>query len=186
MSNFEKSLVGLPFYEKESQEGLDITLKNIDDRLNELDVDTSVIVQVNGPETAQGQGIDFNIDQSKYNAEIEVVKSDKLGQTRALNDLMAEAAFRGIQRAFMTDADIYRFPGSMKAMWEQADKPVVGARYRPYPVEVVEEVFGPCLMRSACCTKCSMVIRRLKHVMHFGIMILIARIGLKPRSCSWM
>ena len=138
----ERTLVGLPLYEKESKEGIEITLGNIDDRLNELDIDSSVVIQLNGPETAAGNAPELTIDHSKYNAEIEVIQSERLGQTRALNDLISNAAAREIERAFMTDADIYRFPGSMKAMWEQGDRPVVGARYRPYPIEIVEAEFG--------------------------------------------
>lgn len=138
----ERTLVGVPFYEKESQQGLDITLKNIDDRLNELAIDSSIVVQVNGPETAQGQGPDFVVNASSYNAHIEVIKSDRLGQTRALDDLIGLSAVRGIHHAFMTDADVYRFPGSLKAMWEQADKPIIGAHYRPYPIQIVEAEFG--------------------------------------------
>jgi hypothetical protein len=30
----------------------------------------------------------------------------------------------------------------MKKMWEQEDKVIVGARYRPYPIEIVEAEFG--------------------------------------------
>lgn len=138
----ERTFVGLPLYEQESREGLEITLGNIDGRLNELNVDSPIVIQVNGPETAAGNPPDLAIDQSKYNAEIEVITSESLGQTRALNDLIGSAAVRGVERAFMTDADIYRFPGSMRAMWEQGEKPVVGARYRPYPIDIVEAEFG--------------------------------------------
>lgn len=138
----ERTIVGLPLYEKESREGLEVTLENIDDRLNELDIDSSVVIQVNGPETASGNPPDLAINQSRYNAEIEIISSERIGQTRALNDLIASAAIRDVQRAFMTDADVYRFPNSMKEMWERGDRPVVGARYRPYPIEVVEAEFG--------------------------------------------
>lgn len=138
----ERTIVGLPLYEKESREGLEVTLENIDDRLNELGIDSPIVIQVNGPETAAGNPPDLVINQSKYNAEIEVIHSDQIGQTRALNNLIATAAIRGVKHAFMTDADIYRFPNSMKEMWEQGDHPVVGARYQPYPIEVVESEFG--------------------------------------------
>jgi hypothetical protein len=139
----ERTLVGLPLYEDETQQGLEVTLDNIDTQLNELGIDSSVVVQVNGPETAEGRPPGFVIDQSRYNTEVEVVASERLGQTRALDDLVRTAAVRGIARAFMTDADIYRLPGAMTAMWDQAERPIVGARYRPYPVQVVEAEFGP-------------------------------------------
>ena len=142
MPNQEKTLVGVPFYEKEGQECLDITLRNIDTSLSNLNIDASVIVQLNGPDTAKDRPPYLSVAQSNYNAEIEIVNSPRIGQTLAVNDLIKEASRRGIARAFITDADIYRFPSSLKNMWRQGDKLVVGARYRPYPLEIVEAAFG--------------------------------------------
>lgn len=131
MTYGEKTLVGVPFYEKEGNDCLDITLQNIDSCLNNLGVDASILVWVNGPETSQGQPPSFNIKQSQYNADITVINSQKLGQTRAIDDIMDDASNRGIGRVFITDADIYRFPDSLKEMWKHPDTSVVGAHYRP-------------------------------------------------------
>lgn len=138
----ERTLVGVPFYEKEGQECLDVTLHNIDQCLSKLAIDASVIVQINGPDTATGVDSGLKADSSHLNAEVEIVHSEKLSQARAMDDLINEAATRNIGRIFLTDADIYRFTDSMQNMWQHDDKLIVGARYRPYPIEIVEAEFG--------------------------------------------
>jgi len=138
----EKTIVGVPFYEKEGQECLDITLKNIDNCLSKLAIDASIIVQVNGPDTAERARTDLSVNESQFNAEIEIVASDRVGQALAMDDIIETAKNRTIDRIFLTDADIYRFPDSMRNMWLTEDKAVVGARYRPYPLEIVEAHFG--------------------------------------------
>jgi hypothetical protein len=138
----EITFVGLPLYEEADPEGLVVTLDNIDERLGELGVDASIVINVNGPQTAAGRLPDLGIEHSRYNAEIKILASRELGQIRAIDELVGHAALRGLERIFVTDDDIYRFPGSLQRMWEQADLPVIGARYRPFPLEVVEAEFG--------------------------------------------
>lgn len=137
----EKTIVGVPFYEKEGQECLDVTLQNIDSCLGKLAIDTMVIVQVNGPMTAESHRTDLVADSSHLNSEVEIIASSRVGQAYAMDDMLAIANKRDVGRIFMTDADIYRFPYSMKNMWNN-DGSVVGARYRPYPLELVEAHFG--------------------------------------------
>lgn len=138
----EKTLVGIPYYEKEGQECLDITLRNIDQCLAKLAIDASILVQVNGPETAAGKTPDLSIDSSHLNSLVEVASSEKIGQAQAIDDIAQEALHRNINHIFLTDADIYRFTDSMQKMWPHRDNVIVGARYRPYPIEIVEAEFG--------------------------------------------
>lgn len=138
----ERTLVGIPFFEKEGQVCLDITLQNINDCLATLAIDAAVVVQVNGPQTASGKSISLTANTSQLNAEVEILESNRVGQANAVEDLIDVAKSRGIQRIFLTDADIYRFPDSMRKMWNSQSTAVVGARYRPYPIEVVEAEFG--------------------------------------------
>lgn len=138
----ERTLVGVPFFEKEGQDCLDVTLQNINRCLATLAIDAVVVVQVNGPETASGHSVSLTANTSQLNAEVEILESDRVGQAHAVDDLIEIAKSRGIQRAFLTDADIYRFPDSMRNMWDSQSCAVVGASYRPYPIEVVEAQFG--------------------------------------------
>lgn len=101
----ERTLVGIPFYEKEGQECLDITLHNVDQCLAKLAIDASIIIQVNGPETVQGKMPDLSINTSVLNAEIELTPGNKLSQARAMDDIIMTASERNIQRVFLTDAD---------------------------------------------------------------------------------
>jgi hypothetical protein len=110
----EKTIVGVPFYEKEGQECLDVTLQNIDSCLGKLAIDTTVIVQVNGPMTAESHRTDLVADSSHLNSEVEIIASSRVGQAYAMDDMLAIANKRDVGRIFMTDADIYRFPYSMK------------------------------------------------------------------------
>lgn len=139
-----KTFVGVPFYEREGQRGLDVAVRNIDDRLNELDVDANIIVCVNGENTSLGKDAGLTVDNSQYNAEVEITTSAEAGQVKAMAKLGRLAAQRNIDRFFFTDADIYRFPNSLVAMWEESeDNLIVGAKYRPYPLRIVQEEFGP-------------------------------------------
>jgi len=138
----ERTLVGVPFYEREGQECLNVTLRNIDTCLSKLAVDASVIVHVNGPNTAKGLDSGLRANISQLNSEVEIVHGDKISQARAMDDILQEAARRNIGRIFLTDADVYRFTDSMQNMWRHTDKTIVGARYRPYPIEIVEAEFG--------------------------------------------
>lgn len=137
----ERTLVGVPFYEQEGQECLDITLRNIDQCLAKLAIDASVIVRVNGPDTASGVTPNLTVNQSDYNAEVELSLGDKLSQARAMDDIIDVASSRDIDRIFLTDADIFRFTDSLDALWNK-EAIIVGARYRPYPIEIVEAEFG--------------------------------------------
>jgi len=137
----ERTLVGVPFYEQEGQECLDITLRNIDQCLAKLAVDASVVVRVNGPKTASGTIPDLTVNHSDYNAEVELSLGDKLSQARAMDDIIDVASVRKIDRIFLTDADIFRFVDSLDNMWNH-EATIVGARYRPYPLEIVEAEFG--------------------------------------------
>lgn len=138
----ERTLVGVPFYEQEGQECLDITLRNIDQCLAKLAIDASVIVRINGPNTAAGTKPDITVNQSVYNAEVELSLGDRLSQARAMDDIIDIASKRDVRRIFLTDADIFRFTDSFDHMWDH-EAVIVGARYRPYPVEIVEAEFGP-------------------------------------------
>ena len=61
-----------------------------------------------------------------------------------MDDIVHGAESQGLDRVFITDDDIYRFPGSLKAMWDHhRSVSVVGAHYRPYPAEVVKALHGP-------------------------------------------
>ena len=60
----ERTLIGVPFYEKEGQECLDVTLRNIDQCLSKLAIDASVIVQINGSDTARGVNSGLRADNS--------------------------------------------------------------------------------------------------------------------------
>lgn len=137
----ERTLVGVPFYEQEGQECLDVTLHNIDQCLAKLAIDASVVVRVNGPDTASGMKPALTIDQSTYNAEVELSLGNKLSQARAMDDIIDIASERDIDRVFLTDADIFRFTDSLDALWDK-EAIIVGARYRPYPIEIVEAEFG--------------------------------------------
>lgn len=44
-----------------------------------------------------------------------------------------------MQKLFITDTDIYRFTDTMAMMWQQSNKPLIGANYATYPIEVVEK-----------------------------------------------
>lgn len=138
----ERTLVGIPFYESEGQDCLDITLRNVDQCLGKLGVDASVLVQVNGPETVKGNKPDLRVNTSLYNAELELRYGDGLSQPRAVDTILQVASLRGLRRVFITDADIFRFYDSFTNMWHTPEKAIVGARYRPYPIDIVEAEFG--------------------------------------------
>ena len=58
-----------------------------------------------------------------------------------MDDIIDIASSRDIDRIFLTDADIFRFTDSLDALWGR-EAIIVGARYRPYPIEIVEAEFG--------------------------------------------
>ena len=139
----ERSLVGVPFYEQEGQECLDVVVQNIDQCLSKLAIDASIIININGPNTASGIPHKLKVENSLINSSVELVSSSQLSQARAMDEIIHEASRRKIDRIFLTDADIFRFTDSMKKMWDYDNsKLVVGARYRPYPIEIVEAQFG--------------------------------------------
>src|SRR5687767_11267765 len=119
--------IGVPFYERESQACLDKTLRNIDVCLNHLQIDPPIVVIVNGPETARDGKHPFVVERSRYNAKVQVIPGEKSGQVNAINDIVSRVGQLGVQRVFITDADIYRFPDSMRSMWDHADRALVGA-----------------------------------------------------------
>lgn len=139
------SFVGVPLFERESQGSVDATLRNIDEALNIWGHDASIRLAVNGPRTTEAGAPrpSFDIDPSKYNAEVVVTGVRRMGQVAAINALVEHAKEAEISRVFITDADIYRYPQALQYMWENATKPLAGARYRPYPVAVVEQAYGP-------------------------------------------
>lgn len=138
----ERTIVGVPFYEKEGQECLDFALTNIDNCLGKLAIDASVIIQINGPQTSVGEKPNLYFEKSKYNSDIELCTSTLLGQVASINAILETASRRNIERTFISDADIFRFSDSLKEMWHYDDATLVGARYRPYPIEMVEAEFG--------------------------------------------
>lgn len=135
-----EAIVGVPFFEAEAEGSLAAALSNIDTCLNNVNIDASIVVVVNGPETAQGNAPRLTVEHSRYNSEIRLLRGERLGQANAINDIAAYAGNLGLSRVFITDADISRFPHSMQRMLESADKPLVGAQYAAYPLEIVSDV----------------------------------------------
>lgn len=133
----QRTMVGVPFYDGEGQEVLEACLSNLDRCLNGLGVDAEVVIAINGPRVNRGlDPLSYGVDRSKYNADISFVRT-RPGIVRATEAIGNYAATRGYSRAFITDADVSRLPLSLRNMWENGDRPVVGATYSAYPLEVL-------------------------------------------------
>lgn len=135
----QKTLVGVPFYDGEGDEVLSACLHNLDSCLNKLNVDARIVIGINGPRVSMGKSpLSRKIDKSRYNADISFVKTPP-GLVAAEKVICAQAEQDGYERVFLTDADISRLPQSLSNMWRQSDKPVAGANYSAYPLEILSK-----------------------------------------------
>jgi len=133
----KRTLVGIPFYDGEGRDVLEACLKNIDRCLNSLGVDAKVVVGINGPRVSRGEmPLSYEIDRSCYNADIKFIKTSP-GLVNAEKTLGLYAEKEGFKRIFLTDADISRLPMALHHLWHKGDKPVVGANYASYPLEIL-------------------------------------------------
>jgi len=133
----KRTVVGVPFYDGEGIDVLDACLRNIDGCLGELGVDAEIVVGINGPRVSQGQiPLSYEIDKSRFNANVRFIKTPP-GLVNAEKTIGRRAKEDGYQRIFLTDADISRLPRAFYNMWHEGDKPVVGANYATYPLEVL-------------------------------------------------
>ncbi|MBN1168459.1 hypothetical protein JXA63_01060 [Candidatus Woesebacteria bacterium] len=135
--NSNRTMVGIPFYDAEGEEVLEACLSDVDRALNNLGVDAQIVVGINGPMTCRGyEPLSQSINRSKYNASVRFIKTLP-GQVAALNQLACHGVDMQCERIFLTDADISRLPDSLGAMWTEGSKPLVGARYSAYPIELM-------------------------------------------------
>ncbi len=133
----ERTVVGVPFYDGEGPEVLRACLKNIDGCLGKLNVDAQIVVGINGPRVSMGENpISYMINKSEYNADVIFVKTPP-GLVNAEKTIGRYALDQGYKRIFLTDADISRLPRALFNMWEKGDKPLVGANYSTYPIEIL-------------------------------------------------
>lgn len=139
MGSTERTIVGVPFFEKEGQEVMDFTLRNVDQCLANLGVDASIVVMINGPDTQAGKMVPISINNSSYNADITLATSANLGQVAAINSIVKSAQAQGIETAFITDADIYRFPYALEHLWNNHITPFTGARHFIFPLDVAKK-----------------------------------------------
>lgn len=134
-----RTVVGVPFYDGEGMEVLSACLTNLDRCLNQLNVDAEIVVGINGPRVSMRKSpLSDEVDKSKYNSDVRFIKT-RPGLVAAEKSICSEAANKGYQRIFLTDADISRLPMSLLHLWNQGDKPVVGANYCTYPLEILTE-----------------------------------------------
>lgn len=135
----QRTLVGVPFYDGEGIEVLKACLSNLDRCLNRLGMDAKIVVGINGPRVSLGKlPLSYEIDRSEYNADIKFIKT-RPGLVAAEKEICSRAEIEGYQRIFLTDADISRLPQALYYLWHQGDRPVVGANYAAYPVEILIE-----------------------------------------------
>lgn len=132
----KRTVVGVPFYDGEGLEVLEACLQNIDDCLGKLNIDAKIVVGINGLKASQKDPLSYKINKSKYNADIKFIKTPP-GIVNAEKTIGRRAAEEGYERIFLTDADISRLPMSLVNLWKEGDKPVVGANYATYPIEIV-------------------------------------------------
>lgn len=133
----KRTLVGIPFYDGEGRGVLKACLKNVDKCLSELDIDAKIVVGINGPRVSFGQEpLSYEIDKSEYNADIKFIKTPP-GIVNAEKTIGRLATEEGYRRIFLTDADISRLPLALHNLWHEGDKPVVGANYSTYPLEIL-------------------------------------------------
>lgn len=127
---------GSLFYDGEGIEVLEACLQNIDDCLGQLNIDAKIIVGINGPRISQKDPLSYKINKSKYNADVKFIKTPP-GIVNAEKTIGRRATEEGYERIFLTDADISRLPMALANLWSEGDKPVVGANYATYPLEIV-------------------------------------------------
>lgn len=135
--SIDKTVVGVPFYDGERPSVLDACLKNIDNCLNKLNIGAEVVIGVNGPRVSSGQNPLPNIvEQSHFNADITFIETPP-GLVKAEKTIGTYAQERGFRRIFLTDADISRLPKALYYLWHEGKKPVVGANYATYPLNIL-------------------------------------------------
>lgn len=133
----KRTIVGVPFYDGEGHDVLSACLKNIDNCLNNLGVDAKIVVGINGPRVSLGQApLSYQINRSEYNADIKFIKTPP-GLVNAEKTIARRAMEEGYKRIFLTDADISRLPMAFYNMWNSGNRPVVGANYSAYPLEIL-------------------------------------------------
>ena len=132
-----RTIVGVPFYDGEGPDVLTACLENIDKCLSNLGVDAKIIIGINGPRVSHGKPpLSYQLDRSKYNADIQFIKTLP-GLVNAEKTIGRRAREEGYEKIFLTDADISRLPLALFNMWNNGDRPVVGANYSTYPLEIL-------------------------------------------------
>ena len=133
----ERTIVGVPFYDGEGPAVLRACLKNIDGCLSKLNMDAQIVVGINGPQVSMGKDpLSYMIDRSEYNADVIFIKTPP-GLVNAEKTIGRYALNRGYKRVFLTDADVSRLPRALFNLWEKGNKPLVGANYSTYPIEIL-------------------------------------------------
>ena len=94
---------------------------------------------VNGPQTSATGSTTYTIDNSRYNAKIDILPCRTKGQSAAMDAIAKLAQEKSIERIFFTDADIYRFPHSLLALWNSHNRSLTGAAHYVYPVEIARK-----------------------------------------------
>lgn len=136
MGSKERTIVGVPVFEKEPPEVLTACIRNIDDCLNHLGINAEIIIGINGPNTSNRNCPEFNLNRSQYNADIHFIKTPP-GLVAAEKTIARKAKENGVSRIFLSDCDISRLPMSLRNMWEEGESSVVGANYATYPLEIL-------------------------------------------------
>jgi hypothetical protein len=132
----KRTVVGVPFYDGEGTEVLEACLENIDNCLGGLNIDAKIVVGINGPRASQQKPISYEISRSRYNADVNFIKTPP-GIVNAEKAIGRYAAREGCRRIFLTDADISRLPMALANLWNEGDKPIVGSNYTTYPLEIM-------------------------------------------------
>ncbi len=138
MVNTESStIVGIPFYDGEGPDVLDAALRNVDICLNQMQIDAGIVIGINGPRINRGlQPLEWGVNKSDFNADIKFIRTPP-GLVAAERTICRHAVSAGLRRTFLLDADVSPFPRAFLNMWDQGDKPIVGANYATYPPEVM-------------------------------------------------
>ncbi len=144
----ERISVGVPFYEGEPMESFKFLLKNLDLSLSLLGIDADITILVNGRTATEKRTKDrfqSEKDQSRLNADVHILFSDKAHKASAVNEFIRRAQGEQLEKVFITDADIYRFPNSLKNLWAAGSQgyDVAGARSIVFPPEVLHEHARP-------------------------------------------
>lgn len=132
-----KAIVGVPFYDGEGFDVLAACIGNLDRCLNNLHLDAQVLVAINGPRVSLGLSpLSYKIDRSKYNSDVRFIRT-RPGIVAAELAICQQAIKEGYSRIFLTDSDISRLPYSLSHLWGKGEKPVIGANYCTYPLEIL-------------------------------------------------